>query len=55
MMTNQPTGFVLRHRRLGAIQCHSKPNLAALDEGRPFNISPYGQLFDKRGASQPSE
>ena len=53
--TGHVVGFVLSCRRLGAIQCHSRPNLIASDEGCPFNISPDGQLFDQRGASRPSK
>ena len=30
-------------------------DLAALDEGRPFNILPNGQLFDQCGAGRPSK
>ena len=33
---------------LEPLQCHSRSDLAALDEGRPFNISPDGQIFDQR-------
>ena len=53
--TSHLAGFVLSRRRLGAIQCHSRPNLTALDEGCPLNISPDGQLFDQRGVSRPSK
>ena len=53
--TSHPAGFVLSRRRLGAIQCYSWPSLAALDEGRLFNISPDGRSFDQHGASQPSK
>ena len=48
-------GFVLSSRRLGALQCHSRLDLAALDEGRPFNISLDGQLFNQSGAGRPSK
>ena len=37
--TSHPTGFVLSHQRLGALQCHSMLDLAALYEGHPFKIS----------------
>ena len=53
--TSHLTGFVLNCQRLGALQCHSRPNLAALDEGRPFNIPPDGQLFDQLEASRRSK
>ena len=42
-------GFILSCRRLGAIQLHSKKGLAALDEGRPFNLSSNGKLFNQCG------
>ena len=34
---------------------HCRSNLAALDEGRPFHISPDDQLFDQCGVGQPSK
>ena len=43
------TSLVLNFRRLRAVQCHSRPNLAALDEGYPLNIPPDGQLFEQFG------
>ena len=41
------TGFVLIRPRPRALQLHSRPDLAALVKGRPFNISPDSQLFDQ--------
>ena len=48
--TSHPAGFVLSRPRPGALQLHTKPGLAELDEGRPFNVSPNSQLFDQCGA-----
>ena len=45
-----PAGFVLSRPRLSALQLHSESDLAALDEGRLFNISSYSQLLDQCGA-----
>ena len=48
--TSHPTSFVLNRRRLRALQCHNRPDMAALDEDCSFNISPDSQLFDQCGA-----
>ena len=45
--TSDIAGFVLNRRRLGALQCHSRPNLVALNERHTFNISPDDHLFDQ--------
>ena len=50
LITGHPVGFVLNRRRPRVLQLHRRPDLAALDEGRPFNISLDGQLLDQCGA-----
>ena len=41
-------GFILNRRRLGALQCHSGPDLAALHEGYTFNVPPNDKLSNNR-------